>query len=428
MQTDNIITIDTITVPSTPQQSNYSGTSSSYHSFVSADEFTSDNYDSDTDTYISIERKSSKSKCSTKMDEHEHNEKKQTLPILPVMKTNDMFSVSTYFDKICEKIAEQMYNERERDHERERAYICLCVCNSENNLWRVLNNVRKLCKLFEEYVVIFYYDISTDNTLKLLQIFQESNPDKIIILNNQSGDANSGNDSENISSSSSRHNFFNRTANIANARNNILQHIRTFREQAFEYFIMMDANEYSCIGEIDTAPIREVFSMSQHWDAVSFDREAGYYDYWALSFSDSMCAFVYSVFHLHNTNAIVEKMKTEFARILRTYSEKSALHERLVPVYSAFNGFAIYKTTMFIDCKYSDEINLKYFPRELLQKQFATLKSSPSPILGFDCEHRHFHLQSINQNNSKIRVYPRSVFRRVTDLTKEELSKLRGPA
>ena len=40
-----------------------------------------------------------------------------------------------------------------------------------------------------------------------------------------------------------------------------------------------------------------------------------------------------------------------------------------------------------------------------------------------DCEHRHFHLESIQKNNARIRISPKSVFSKVGN----SLHKSRGP-
>ena len=46
----------------------------------------------------------------------------------------------------------------------------------------------------------------------------------------------------------------------------------------------------------------EVFTEKnlKKWDSVSFDREDGYYDYWALSFHN----FIYSFHHIISNKSI----------------------------------------------------------------------------------------------------------------------------
>lgn len=114
---------------------------------------------------------------------------------------------------------------------------------------------------------------------------------------------------------------------------------------------MMDSNEYSCIGDINLEVIMSVLSRDD-WDAISFDREAGYYDTWALSFEP----YMYSFFHFTNWNKVVNMMRDEFRKLLADY--KNNKPDELIPVYSAFNGFSIYKTDKFVNCKYDSNINL----------------------------------------------------------------------
>jgi hypothetical protein len=208
-----------------------------------------------------------------------------------------------------------------------------------------------------------------------------------------------------------------RTENIANARNGILSRIRDYYND-YDFFIMMDANEYACIGEINIPVFREVFEPTKinEWDAVSFDREAGYYDTWALSFGN----YVYSFYHFHDWKKVVENMRKEFNELLNDYKTR----EEFIPVYSAFNGLAIYKTNKFIDCIYTDIIFTHLFLPNLVEKQIELTGCQIKYNLTNDTEHRHFHLQSIKKHNSKIRIFPKYLFFKIPIPN----PSLRGPA
>jgi len=299
--------------------------------------------------------------------------------------------------------------------------IGLCVYNNEPGLPSVLTNIIKMSesKLFEKITVVAFYDSSSDKSYSIMENFknQYSNIIEMVIITNKSN-----------ASRQMRMDFGgvnrvldkNRTARIAIARNGILNHIRSQRASGVynKYFIMMDSNEYACVGQINIETLRSALHRSGEWDGISFDREAGYYDYWALSFDPH----IYSFYHVENRNETLSNMVTSFATKLK--NAKNAKNAKniddqydLIPVYSSYNGFAIYKTDMFLNCSYSSEININLFPKQLL----------PSKILNHfknDCEHRKFHLEAIKKNNARIVVSPLSIFYKLPIKN----PALRGPA
>lgn len=286
--------------------------------------------------------------------------------------------------------------------EQYKCCIGLCVYNSSLGLPPVIENINKISQCFKQTNVIFYYDYSRDNTLNIIETFMNDTNKKnlsVEIIHNISPKG------------------ISRTENIANARNGILSRIRDCYND-YEFFIMMDANEYACIGEINIPVFREVFEPTKinEWDAVSFDREAGYYDTWALSFGN----YVYSFSHFDNWKKVVECMRKEFNELLNDYKSR----EEFIPVYSAFNGLAIYKTNNFIDCIYTDIIFTHLFLPSLVEKQVEITGCQIKYNITNDTEHRHFHLQSIKKNNSKIRIFPKYLFFKIPVPN----PSLRGPA
>jgi len=271
--------------------------------------------------------------------------------------------------------------------------ICLCVYNNEEGLPQVINNIKKLDNIFNTQILVFY-DHSNDNSLSILNDYNKNNDNMEIIINNKK-----------ISR--------NRTENIAFARNALIQLIRN-KYNKCEYFIMMDSNEYSCVGDIKINTIKETLSMD-NWDCISFDREAGYYDTWALSFDP----YIYSFFHFNNYEKVVSMMRSEFTILLNEYKQRN----ELIPVYSAFNGFAIYKAKKFLNCNYSADIDLSLFPSESINKQEQLTGQSIISIKKYDCEHRNFHLEAIKKNNALIRISTKSVFSKVEN----PRNGLRGP-
>jgi hypothetical protein len=295
--------------------------------------------------------------------------------------------------------------------------IGLCVYNNERGLPSVLSNIVKISqsKLFDKITVVAFYDASADKSYSILESFKnqhsKSGPgfsheliETVIISNHKKEIRMSfGNASRVIDKS--------RTMRIANARNEILNYMRFAhkRGQVNKYFIMMDSNEYACVGQINIDTLRSAIQRSDEWDSISFDREAGYYDYWALSFDPH----IYSFYHVQNKNETLQAMVASFATKLNASRDS----QNFIPVYSAFNGFAVYKTNMFLNCSYSADIHIPLFPKHLL----------PPKILNHfknDCEHRKFHLEAIKKNGARIMVSPLSIFYK---LPVPNLS-LRGPA
>jgi hypothetical protein len=113
-------------------------------------------------------------------------------------------------------------------------------------------------------------------------------------------------------------------------------------------------------------------------------------------------------------------MKTNLKKELENAREKKAL----VNVYSAFNGFAVYKWSVFKDCNYSIDIDLSLFPENTLEKQVDETGVKLMPVNAYDCEHRHFHLQAIHTKNARIRIYPKSLFAKFQG---EKKKNCRGP-
>ena len=54
--------------------------------------------------------------------------------------------------------------------------FCGPVKNCGPFLDKVLSNIEKIGTLFENYVIILFYDVSTDNTLEKLRQYQVKNP------------------------------------------------------------------------------------------------------------------------------------------------------------------------------------------------------------------------------------------------------------
>ena len=295
--------------------------------------------------------------------------------------------------------------------------IGLCVYNNERGLPSVLSNIVNISqsKLFDKITIVAFYDASADKSYSILESFKNQHQhsksgfsseliETVIISNDKKEIRMSFGNASRVMDKT-------RTMRIANARNQILNYMRSAQKQgAFnKYFIMMDSNEYACVGQINIDTLRSAMQRSDEWDSISFDREAGYYDYWALSFDPH----IYSFYHVQNKNETLQDMVTSFATKLNASRDS----QDLIPVYSAFNGFAIYKTNIFLNCSYSSLIHIQLFPKHLLPRKLLNHFKN-------DCEHRKFHLEAIKKNGARIMVSPLSIFYKLP----VHNPSLRGPA
>ena len=304
--------------------------------------------------------------------------------------------------------------------------VCLCVYNNETGLPYCLENIQAIRHIFHRMVINVVYDISEDNSYKILMDFKKKNEDKPM---NQRIYMN-------VVTNTTKRNLQSKSVSIAVCRNMLLDMIRSsYRD--YEYFIMMDTNEYSCVGKINVQLMHDIIHPSHEnnqtnqtnqinqtnnymskYDAITFDREAGYYDWWALSFDP----YIYSFYHIVNSFKVAEQMKTTFTNMLNDY--RTSRPNDAIPVYSAFNGFGIYKTSKFLNCSYSSDIHINLFPKPIIHKLIYITKSNIHNHYKDDCEHRKFHLEAIQKNNAKIGVSTKYMFFKCENL----LPNLRGPA
>jgi len=249
-----------------------------------------------------------------------------------------------------------------------------CICGAVKNcgpyLEKVFTNIEKIGSLFNDYRIILYYDTSQDNTLDLLKQYKQKNNKLIFYVNKKE-----------ISSY--------RTIRIANARNNCLQVIRNIYAD-YPFFIMMDLDDV-CSQDIKLEVLQRYLDRND-WDALSFNKDI-YYDIWALSIKP----YFLSCMHF----------KIEVCSIMQKYITRLLKHlpsGELLPCASAFNGFAIYRTDKFLDCRYNGVFNIGIFSKNKKKYNIGILNSSINYNVIEDCEHRSFHVEAINRHNAKIRI------------------------
>ena len=264
--------------------------------------------------------------------------------------------------------------------------FCGPVKNCSPFLDKVFSNIEKIATLFDNYVIILYYDASRDNTLEKLKKYQIKNPRLQFYVN--------------LNPVSKF-----RTHRIAHARNYCIEQIKT-NYADYQYFIMMDfddPNSKNC----NILPLQK-YLKREDWDALSFNTKPFYYDIWGLS----IYPFCFSYNHFKSSAKIYYMMRDYV-----TYKLKTLKNNELLQCISAFNGFAIYRTEKFLNCQYDGRINLNLIPKKYMlanmnvTKSYIVYKDSGN-IKGKyeDCEHRSFHVQAIKNNNAKIMIAPETIF------------------
>lgn len=257
--------------------------------------------------------------------------------------------------------------------------ICGTLKNCEPYLYKVFENIEKIGSLFDNYVIILYYDQSSDNSLKILKEYQKKNKKLIFYVN------------KNLPS-----NY--RTINIAVGRNICLNYVRR-KYSDYNYFIMMDMDDVNCKDiELDTL---KKYLYRDDWDGLSFNTHPKYYDLYALS----LYPYLLSLYCWNDTDKMSMLIFNNVNESLKNLKENE-----LLECASAFNGFAIYKSEKFIDCNYDGTLRNDLLPFNSILN-INRLTGLHYKLCIDDCEHRAFHLEAINKNNARIRISPEILFK-----------------
>jgi hypothetical protein len=251
--------------------------------------------------------------------------------------------------------------------------ICGAVKNVEIYLDNIFSNMEKIGSLFEDYAIILSYDKSNDKTLEKIKSYQSKNPKLILYVNKVD-----------VS--------IYRTHRIAFARNICLQMIRD-KYSDFEMFIMMDCDDV-CSSEIKL-DVLKYYLYQNTWDALSFNK-LNYYDIWALAIKPYTLS--YTLYKKRET-ILCNKIKNYIDTLLKNTNET-----KLLKCASAFNGFSIYRTNVFLNCNYDGRF------RGDLVKNVYNIGYPVNVNVAEDCEHRSFHLEAINKNNARVRISPKILF------------------
>jgi len=256
--------------------------------------------------------------------------------------------------------------------------ICGTVRNCARYLKNIFINMKKIGTLFNKYHIIICYDNSFDNSLFLINEFAKKNPN--VIVHNNTDVL-----------------FKERTENLSKARNTYLNIIRE-KFIDYDYFIVMDCDNV-CSSPIQLNTLKFHLSQSNKWDGLTFNKTF-YYDTWALSINP-----LYINCHWFYNYNIYTKYISNLLKRCNSNNYVSCL--------SSFNGFAIYKTSFFINGIYSDKTidNLKYIPKQKINYNFYLLRNKIKPKLrSDDCEHKIFHYEAVLKNKARLKISPNILF------------------
>ncbi len=228
---------------------------------------------------------------------------------------------------------------------------------------KVLKNVTRLRSLFQDFVLIVAYDHCQDESESILRRYQRYSTFPVYLLQ---GDTTSPH----------------RTVRIADARNRCLEKVE---ELDMVFHFMVDADNVNC--EPWNLTLLKYYVSNTEWDALSFNRP-GYYDIWALMYPPFQhhCWGFYN-----NSREVVEFMRKDIVKQLETC-------DHFFPCQSAFNGFAMYRTSVFKHKRYSGKYQeLKPYISDSARKETLHALSSIKDIqldesFVESCEHLYYHL------------------------------------
>jgi hypothetical protein len=272
-----------------------------------------------------------------------------------------------------------------------KCVICLTVRNTKKYVKTNFKNFKDLQNIFNNVIVSYYVESNDMNTIDKIQKESNNFTGEVNIIINKDPPLKY------------------RTERIAKGRNANLDFIRNYHRDA-EFFIVMDGDNVTSNSKFNYNVLRKYLNRDD-WDALSFNRN-NYYDGWALRYYP----FLNDCWNFGNkSKMIVDIILSDITNKLKNLKD-----DTLLEVYSAFNGFAIYKTDKFINSKYNGR-RQDHFTKSEIDQSLNYIKQKynlPTLTLGdtswigknIDCEHTNFHLDAIKLNNAKIRIAKDKLF------------------
>jgi glycosyltransferase involved in cell wall biosynthesis len=241
-----------------------------------------------------------------------------------------------------------------------------------------------MVRLFRNHVIVIAIDKGTDQSLQILEEWENRLPNVHILVDEKR---------------SAR-----RTENLALARNRILRKIRELRRMSSDpmpYMIMMDCDDV-CSTPIRLPVLIDALQHESEWDTVSFPSLNSYYDIWALSMKPLLLSYLhFEDPHLSN-------------RKIRIFMHEQLQNKRWIPCLSAFGGFALYRTSIYLECEYDWRLdrNLAFLDASDIQRNEEAIGCK---FVGYDsndedCEHRYFHFNAVFKKGARSFIHPHNLF------------------
>jgi hypothetical protein len=305
-----------------------------------------------------------------------------------MMENDDSFNMKEYVSDIIQNVIHNVFIKSKK--KSIKMFICGCIKDSGKYLNNVFQNIKKIKSVLDDYHIIMAYDKSKDNSLKILNKYNDYYKDKMSLIIG----------TDELSGI--------RTQNIANARNNILNEIKKLDYSDFDYFIMMDMDDV-CSKPININVLKYIINTERstplEWDSISFNRD-DYYDIWALSIHP----YTFSCLHYPDGKKIQRHMINYIKQLLHE-SAKQHGNKGLVPCLSAFNGLSIYRKNKFLNVSYQWNVHklLEIYPKSEIDTMSTVVNQQPINRHD-DCEHRYFHIRAALLNNARICISPMFMF------------------
>lgn len=242
---------------------------------------------------------------------------------------------------------------------------------SDTSLKGVRENILRVSSYFESYSIILYADLNAKS--RYSDAFKDMSVEFILEPDNS--------------------NDFVRTTRLGIGRTKVLNHVQklasSVRGEHRAFLIVMDFDEVN-EKPFNITNFEYVINRLNEWDAVSFNRK-DYYDIWALRYRQ----FNLNVWQFEEPDygqlKIGEYMKTDITERLKQNDPF------FLPVYSAFNGFAMYKLRYTKHCKYGTGFDSTI--------PYCQNKVDCSEGRAQDCEHVDFHRCMISKHNAKVMIF-----------------------
>ena len=222
---------------------------------------------------------------------------------------------------------------------KENIVVCALAKNVEKYLNKSLINIMKIVNRFEDYRIIIVENDSSDNTRKILKEWSNKN-DKIKLVT-----------FDNLYNSSIKH----REQVISFCRNVCILEVKNFGEfdnfSTIPYTMMVDIDEVLIS---DKLTFEGVYSNIQHMNqnekigALCSVVDGPYYDIYALR--NEECD--YNCWEKVRFDKGKLSYEEAIEKFINSHRKDYSKEENLIPVNSAFGGAAIYRNSIWTQCKY----------------------------------------------------------------------------